>query len=453
MTGLEVETLESAPALAEISQVSSTDSEDDVIKRTLFIDETPLMTNQLGVVENIQQLEDKPVYGSEISITSSDATVVASWNLSAEIGGSDCEGYNDESHQEILFEEPPEEHIGSCNGGLSVTPKQLAEMFLLFNGARKLWSNQNPEEQTEKPESELPLQEPRVSIMSAESATKEVWKRRAETLEQQCTTLKAIARVDSANIVKLKRSVEVQRELNAKKDVELHGQRLNMRIVGQRVETMAKEAEMHRERETELLETIRVLKEEVDHLSKSAELSKIWKSKQTQRARIQNQILASQILKSEASVAELRTSLQQKEKENADLRCEVETLTARLGTLQDAATDESTNVVVEDDVQHPPNNDIMEALRQISERLQVVERWGVNREENRHDVSIEKESESDQPALEEAWKKPEDIIRISQHHDEIEVFLASQAEIAEADYLHIASEQEPWCCGAWGIMA
>ena len=68
MTGIEVQPPESPqPALAEISQVSSTDDsddDDDIVKRTLVVDESPLMTNQLGVVENIQQLDkDKPVFG------------------------------------------------------------------------------------------------------------------------------------------------------------------------------------------------------------------------------------------------------------------------------------------------------------------------------------------------------------------------------------------------------
>ena len=479
MTGIEVKTPESPqPALAEISQVSSTDDsddDDDIVKRTLVVDESPLMTNQLGVVENIQQLDkDKPVFGSEISMTSSDATVVASWNLSPDMDEIEDDNiYENKSHQkpEVYIEEPPEEqHIGSCNGGLNLTPKQLAEMLFFFDGAKKLWVSRSADEPTEKPASD-PLFQEELKGSNATKSSQE-WKRRAETLEQQCATMKTIARVDSANLVKLKRTVEMQREINSKKDIELHAQKLKLQALGQRVETMTKEADIRRETELELLETIRVLKEEVDQMSKASELSKVWKSRQTQRARYQNQILAAQILKTEMSVTELQSTLQQKEKENADLRCEVEALTARLGTY-DGISDtvdvgvqtihqDTRDATIQTNLQDTSgvtvpkvdqgtsttNIAIAEALQQLSLRLQAVERGTVGQEDN---TILAKTSESC-PVVYDVQEEVEEVIQISKNQDEIEVFFASDYPNGELDYMDVA-QQNAWCCGPWRVFS
>ena len=165
---------ESIPSVTAISHGSSNESDDDddddyhhhyqdnaSPRRALF-------PQSKGIVENLDQLvEDKKrtfvenldkvvqdkkrLFGSDISITSSDVTVVASWNLSPkntqdqeEWDGSDKEDDDDddavsiqqETQREprILLEDPEEQPV-SCNGALSLTPKQLAEMFLVFEGA------------------------------------------------------------------------------------------------------------------------------------------------------------------------------------------------------------------------------------------------------------------------------------------------------------------------------
>eukprot|EP00538_Stauroneis_constricta_P004220 CAMPEP_0119552236 /NCGR_PEP_ID=MMETSP1352-20130426/5283_1 /TAXON_ID=265584 /ORGANISM="Stauroneis constricta, Strain CCMP1120" /LENGTH=845 /DNA_ID=CAMNT_0007598433 /DNA_START=531 /DNA_END=3068 /DNA_ORIENTATION=- len=95
------------------------------------------------------------------------------------------------------------------------------------------------------------------------SATAETWKKRAESLEMECATLKHIMKLDSANLFKLRRAVEAQRSESQKKRVKVQIFQDEIRNMQSRLAIIQKERDGFREREMEYQQTIEVLKEQL----------------------------------------------------------------------------------------------------------------------------------------------------------------------------------------------
>ena len=216
-------TPESIPSVGVTSPTSSSDNDD--VARELFPEEAG------------EQVQGKVVQPgsckSEVSVASSDETVVASWNLSpSDSGGTlnDDEesvnvGFAEDAFKEtdsepIFMEEAPEEDTSSCNGALRLTPSQVAEIFLVFESARNMWPSSRKEKSST--EEATTLTSKALSWVAANNggkpecvhtAVENKWKQTAEKLDRECQALKEIIRVDSQHLFKLKSELETKRNL------------------------------------------------------------------------------------------------------------------------------------------------------------------------------------------------------------------------------------------------
>ena len=351
----------SIPSLAESSCASSSPESEDIrtVTRTLFSDKASTVRVAKDVVENIEEIADRDCqFECGVSTTSSDMTVVANRNLSAKTYISETEetylpsilnGRNDEDDgnddgvglfpakeysrgltpNRLVFEDPPEATT-ACNNPLSLTPKQLADIFLAFEGAQRIW----PPKASRSEEEELG---------STDSATKsptrsDGWTQRAESLERECISLKKIIRDDSSKLLNLRSALEAQRELNSMKHVELAEKSVELQIAEERVLALRREKEEFRERESELVETINILKSEVDTLTRFKSTIEASKEEDDEDQSLASQLMEMEQMKSkiefssmriseqETIITELRRSVESKEAENCQLQKDLVTL-------------------------------------------------------------------------------------------------------------------------------
>jgi hypothetical protein len=530
-------TPDSMPSVAETSYASSNDSAyDNNVPRALFA-----MYHEPYVVENMQKLTEEQgqeqVYGSEISITSSEATVVT-WNLTRK---STSEEQNDdddhsiidneenqqqtrhvegrqqnnmlvEENQQTMFVaanqqpmpvdvdqptmhvEEPEETQPSCN--VNLTPKQLAEIFFAFEGARQMWPGGRNTESDENTTGPLPPPSPPPSKSESEKAAAPIsskrskeneWKPRLESLEKECVALKKIIKVDSSNLFKLKRAIEAQRKLIAKRDFQLQNKHIDLQITGQRLEDMRKERDTFRERESDLLEAMEILKDEVDKLSRSQQLAireLETEKKELNDPKTENQRFASQSVEHTVAIAEVRSRLQQKESENESLELEIAFLHGRIESQdqlvqrekeleltlqrkeleneslkreieslnegpksQNEHIDQETGPVSQNDADYSENTPIEfnALLAGLSARLEAVERDRTRAEKMEHEEA-RTGSENDRTAF-----------LISQDPDEIEVLLPRKDNNARSQdgstKKEVPHQEHIWCCDAWSAIS
>ena len=518
-------TPDSIPSVAAVSHASSNDSVDDSsnVARALFA-----MYHEPYIVENMQKLtgeEGQEVYGSEISITSSDATVLT-WNLTPQMTSEEQDDDDDDSiidneenqqqtryvedHQQTMFVEAnqrpifveanqptmhveePEETQPSCN--VSLTPKQLAEIFFAFEGARQIWPRgRNTESDKNNTASPAPQAPPKsnsekiAAAVSPKSSEENNWKPRLESLEKECLALKKIIKVDSSNLFKLKRAIEAQRDLIAKRDLQLQNKQIELQITGQRLEDIRKERDMFRERESDLLEAMDILKDEVDRLSRSQQFDireSEAEKKELDDLTAENQRFASQIVEDEVSISEVRSMLQQKESENESLKLEIASLHGRMEsqdqlgqrdkelelTLQQKELeneslkreiksfseglkspndhlDQENGPVSQNDAEYSENTPIefKALLAGLSARLETVERDRA-RGERLEQKEVRTGFENDRAAF-----------QICQDPEEVEVLLRrkdnntqSQDESTKKEIPH---QEQTWCCDAWSAIS
>jgi hypothetical protein len=476
---------QSVPSLAETSFASSQEGDD--VTRALFVnDESKPFPKE--VVENIQKISEdhveRQVYGTDISITSSETTAIATWNLSPENASDDLVNdgrfpvvvqepsiLGDREHttntnnrqSPIIIEVPPEESP-SCNGALSLTPRQLAEIFLAFEGARSFWplrQNKSGENGTETPASSPPTKKEETPQSISSPLREDGWMPRAETLKKECTELKKIMQDDSSKLLNLKRAMEAQRELNALKEIEIEDGQLELEISEDRLEALRREKEVFRERESELVETIRILKEEVDKLTRykcmggavqcqnKMDESSLLDQDEGQNLRREIQLFSSQIVEQEIDIAELRTAIEGKDKENQALKSEVEYFRRNQERLQEEKNPESTVEEKTASKGHPSEMGVM--IENISKRLEVVEREKYQTES----LFIEELKKKDNEIHEIRNILKRETLKISQDPDEIEVLLnrekATKALPPKAPKTNCCCDTTT--CGAWDAIS
>lgn len=170
-----------------------------------------------------------------------------------------------------VMEDPPT-NFASCNrAALALTPKQLSEMFNSFEGKKTLWSmrqNHTQEPKTTKGDPNMsPLQE-LASARSTATRWMDGWMpQNSESMEKECETLKEVLEDNSDKLLNLREAVETQRALNALKEVEIEDKEKELQNMKQECDMMKKEKAVFREREQDLLETIKILSFEIDVLT------------------------------------------------------------------------------------------------------------------------------------------------------------------------------------------
>lgn len=248
----------------------------------------------------------------------------------------------------------------ACHGALNISPKQLANVFALFSAEREKENEPPPdaakeEAPMEKPKPEkqqLPtiqdscflapttcprsvqdnpfsVQQHYKSRTAHPKLTAELyWKPRAKNLEKEVEALKEILADDSCKILQLKSALETLRADKFRNVLDIQSFQEELESTKQDLENLKKEREVFLENETEYRETIRILKNEVDMLTRDGQdsSSKMKTSKEQitvlvdqeelQQLRLENQLFAAQIVDYEAELERLEqkdTSSQLKE--------------------------------------------------------------------------------------------------------------------------------------------
>jgi hypothetical protein len=300
-------TPDSVPSLAELSIESAEevedddDDDDDEIARVLFESESPAKHQ----VESSEAFRGKEVDKAS-DFPSSDVSV-ASEPYSSQ-GSEATLGITASNHK--LFEpsapesstspdEPDGQHFpNSCHGGLNLAPRDLADIFTMFQGNQRYWP---------------PAPSPPVSL--ADSGTDAVtavasnlgtsnttsWERKVDSLERECTTLKDIIKADSITILKLKGEIETLRS---------KGNGPEIRRLKSELDLLRRENGCLRERDAQHVETVRILKEEVNKLSK-LNYASANAQKAVEQLRLENELFASQIIENEAEIRRTCAIVQQ----------------------------------------------------------------------------------------------------------------------------------------------
>jgi len=201
---------------------------------------------------------------------------------------------NQREQPSFMMEEPPEKTI-SCNSALNLTPVQLAEMFVsLGQTARQRYQDYGQAKtSSETPSlvktvgctSEKPLKESPPHMMKAvllSESSSAIDKKnnssngeipRIQSLGRECITLNKEVKQDASTNLSLRRAVHAQKQLNSSKVVEIMDKQTGLQTLEEKITGLQKERDDQIERETELVETIRILKEELDKLTLSSALS------------------------------------------------------------------------------------------------------------------------------------------------------------------------------------
>lgn len=468
MKNTNVESPDSIPSMADTSIGSSQQLSDyDLSPRQLFAknerteSESPyepayLNRSSTMIEDEVNtEVEYEYEFGSEVSTTSSETTAVAAWNRSHMTTNSTAHDNNQkpsvddipgqESHQHsfqprqmptITMEDPLEESV-SCHGPL--TTRQLAELLGAFQ-SRAMGTSRSP---TPSPSTTTTTTE-RDHPPTLPSMTP-----REELLLRERAALKKIIQDDSVKIINLRSAMEAQRGMNTVKDIEIQDKEFELQIALDRIDALKREKEVMREREDALMQTIQILKIEVDKLSL---LGESIKNEKTVAIAIESNIAANQL--DEASdVYDEREFY-----ENSI----VETVTSEVPTREQEESQESqsSNTPSEPDMNlHDHNKSpwielstelvtLTAALEDIKNRLEAVERKQQDTEFTIHQALAQKRN-VDTPEIgntvlvERNGILTKDLFKVTQNREEVEVVLLHDSKKVEKS---TSSNQDSFCC-------
>ena len=327
-----------------------------------------------------------------------------------------------------MVEEPPEETT-SCNSALNLTPKQLAEIFLAFGQTTRQSKEETEEEGNQKEISPQSLTASSPLSVNSSTSEKSVCTPRVESLERECNAFKKIVKQDAQTIHNLQRVVETQKELCSLKEVEIVDKQTELQIAEERIARLKKEREEYFERETELMETIKILKQEIDKmtLKSGTSLDRI------EIPRIETELLLvkSQLEEQKERVSELETNLKEKDKTNFDLQTKIDWLKSQqkvpfeeksyLSSDVTCATDQLGDLLlVEDNSVSGPG--IANVLQSFSKRLESLEKEKKGREEMflREIKRNNAEMERIRNLLQDDSKEKDTVVQVSEDPEEIE---------------------------------
>ncbi|KAG7336817.1 hypothetical protein IV203_035433 [Nitzschia inconspicua] len=207
------------------------------------------------------------------------------------VGYNDDDGFqkadgdeNERKASPVMVEEPPEAAT-SCATALNLTPAQLAEMFLAFGlttrekekssgqcdtacGNTATTASPSPDHSKNNHVDNRECHvTPARNSMGEESA---LTTPRICYLERENNAFKKIVEQDAHTILNLQRVLETHKQLCSLKEIEIVERQTELQLSEDRVVRLKKERADYMEREIELLETIKILKNEVDEMTMKA---------------------------------------------------------------------------------------------------------------------------------------------------------------------------------------
>jgi chromosome segregation ATPase len=215
-----------------------------------------------------------------------------------------------------------------------LTPAQFAEMFLAFgHNVRERSPHNDNDDATSAAAVASPDREdvvndgtdhasqllPSASPMRDENEDEPAGIQTPQTrfLVRENAAFKKIVEQDAHSILTLQRALETQKRLCALKEVEIMDRQKELQISEDRIARLQKEREEKLEREIELMETIRILKLEIDKMT--LETGTVFDT--TKIASMETELKAQQ-----THILKLEASLREKEKQNFDLQTETDYL-------------------------------------------------------------------------------------------------------------------------------
>ncbi|GKY92741.1 hypothetical protein MPSEU_000244100 [Mayamaea pseudoterrestris] len=209
-------------------------------------------------------------------------------------------------------EVPPE---SSCHGGLTLTPNQLTDLFNLFDDARREWPL------IFRSAAETPLSATDESTCVAGNLSSEhAIPNELQTPQNHARPENGVINVESMSAMKLQSEIAILRENTIRIMVEMK------RIQGE-LETVSRERELLKERESTHKEAIKALEQALEEAraSSSSTTSDVTHS-ELEQLRAENELFASQIIENEVEMREIRTILGFMDKENELMRLTLEAL-------------------------------------------------------------------------------------------------------------------------------
>jgi hypothetical protein len=249
----------------------------------------------------------------------------------------------DKKASPVMVEEPPEPYT-SCSTALNLTPAQLAEIFLAFGqttreSSRFADQDDNTESSTVATASPSPRSMKRTpdndkhpTLSQTRNYVNEspavVETPRIRSLERENCAFRKIVEQDAHTIVNLQRALETLKQLCALKEVEIVDRQTELQISEDRIARLKKERADFSEREMELLETIKILKQEVDKMTLKAGNQRSPGEIETIEAELVDE--KSQNCSHRTRIAELESALKERDEVMFDLRTEIDYLKSQM---------------------------------------------------------------------------------------------------------------------------
>lgn len=305
-------TPDSVPSLSALSS-ASTDPGD--VARVLF--QTPEHEQNKETLKLSRSADEKAsLFGSDISVASSesDGTIVETYPTAR---ASDFQPILMPTSSQNLVKENDQtsESIpvpATCHGALSMTPQDLAGMFNIFGIAPKP-ADDSPEllsPSSIAADSGVETDTDAVTEVTSNVDTSVIsWDRRIDSLERECATLKDIIKSDSVRILQLRTELAWLRGKGPAVDSPTKKQ----------VDALKREKDTLLQRESLHLETIKLLKKELEEMAEAKNESPAI-SKELEQLRLQNELLASQIVENETELRALETENSLLKEELANMR-------------------------------------------------------------------------------------------------------------------------------------
>jgi hypothetical protein len=349
------------PSLTE-SSPASIDTDD--VTRVLFDIDTPKQKSRTSSLRVQWPNQDDVSVGS-LALSLGDASYI----VKGEHHG-DSQSFTSHSPHQLVSGSKPDlrrSKVGddvviatSCQDGLNLSPIEVATIFDIFDSSQKQWRPHRAYS-----DSEVEFQPPSSTSETSTTVTSNMGfsrgksTQREKSLEHKCVALKEILRVDSENILKLKGEQEKLRAVDSE-------HKIDIRLLKLELDAAKREKELQDERESQHLETIKILKDEVDSLTK---FGSVWSRKKIEQMRLENELFAFQIIENEVETKEIRSSLELLQVENEEIRRDLASVGGEQGVQYKTASDQ-----VEEVGTVFPKTDLAKQVESLELRLHDMEK-------------------------------------------------------------------------------
>jgi hypothetical protein len=387
----------------------------------------------------------------------------------------------------VVMEDPPEEPT-SCNAALNLAPGQLVEIVFAFGqSARQRYqgseqtgkapTNSNPKTPSSNKAVEPtrgdsligsppPIMTSRHLSESSSSQSDKSQSSFVRSIERERNTLTITTKRDALTISNLRHAIDTQKQLNSLKEVEIVDKQAELQISEHQILIFQKEHEDYLERETELVETIKILKKELDKMTSlqtvpSDELDHlILESEQsankleTDNFSKETKLAESLAKEQQARIVELKRSLKEKEQGNFDLQTKIDWLKNRHKeegkNEQDRKASEKAKLENVDGHGVSEDERIESRLKDIMKRLEAVE---IEKNEKEYELTAKSKEDSEETKSVPKYQK------IELGHNGVKINVSDDPDAIEAMTLKGRKEkvldsgnQSTWCCD-WNLIS